>query len=223
MSEPGVIGVLRAAVVAAAACMAGCGGSDPVSSAQDAGSEDAIARSVVPTEHIPPVDPQQAPEASPDAAGQDDEWLASALIYRCESGEVIHARYDEATDTIRVRYRGVTVDTSPVMSASGARFAGGEWVWWSKGTEGTLFTLLPGDETGDVIERCMEVGAGMEGAEDAEDGLDDAEDGLKDAEDGAGSTGDSVEWETAVDDAGIDPDAFEPELRAEGIPTEDNP
>lgn len=94
-------------------------------------------------------------KAMPDVEASTDGWLSDAVTYRCESGETIHALYVEASDTIRLQYRGVTVGMTPAISGSGARFVGGEWVWWTKGMEeGTLFNVLPDDETGEVIETC---------------------------------------------------------------------
>ena len=41
------------------------------------------------------------------------------------------------------------------MSASGARYVGGGWVWWSRGTtEGSLFTAPANGETGRQLEQC---------------------------------------------------------------------
>ena len=92
---------------------------------------------------------------TPEVATTDD-WLVEAVAYRCVSGETVQAHYDDTTDTIRLRYRQTTVEMSPAVSASGARFTGGDWVWWTKGMdEGTLFTLLPDGDTGDLLDTCL--------------------------------------------------------------------
>lgn len=85
-----------------------------------------------------------------------EDQLAGAIRYTCESGAEILARYDEANDVIYLRYGGSRVTMQPAISASGARFVGGEWVWWGKGNEATLFALQPDGETGQVIENCAE-------------------------------------------------------------------
>ena len=115
-----------------------------------------------------------------------DDWLRVAVPYRCVSGETVLAHYDDTTDTIRLRYRQTTVEMSPAVSASGARFTGGDWVWWTKGMdEGTLFTLLPDGDTGDLLDTCL--------AADAEAVMDGMENNPEDA---AEVTGRATEMST---------------------------
>lgn len=105
-------------------------------------------------------DPAPAAElstAAPAEITSGDDPLAEAIEYTCASGARIFARYDEAEDVILLQYGDTRVVMSPAMSASGARFVGGDWVWWGKGDEATLFTLLPDGETGEVIESCTEL------------------------------------------------------------------
>jgi len=97
------------------------------------------------------------PAVTPERTTSGDELLVGAIEYACASGARVFARYDEAEDVIHLQYGETRVVMSPAISASGARFAGGEWVWWGKGSEATLFTLLPDGETGEVIERCSEL------------------------------------------------------------------
>ena len=85
-----------------------------------------------------------------------EDQLAGAIRYTCESGAEILARYDESNDVIYLQHGGDRVTMQPAISASGARFVGGEWVWWGKGNEATLFALQPDGETGQVIENCVE-------------------------------------------------------------------
>jgi len=46
------------------------------------------------------------------------------------------------------------------MSASGARYVGGELEWWTKGSgsgsEATLFSHLPDGTSGESVEVCIE-------------------------------------------------------------------
>ena len=66
--------------------------------------------------------------------------------YTCADGSVVEARY-LSDDTAQLRYRGQTIDMKIAVSASGARYVGGGWQWWTKGlTEGTLSPLEPGEE-----------------------------------------------------------------------------
>ena len=97
------------------------------------------------------------PAVVPEKATSGDDLMVGAIEYTCVSGARVFARYDEAEDVIHLQYGETRVVMSPAISASGARFASGEWVWWGKGSEATLFTLLPDGETGGVIERCSEL------------------------------------------------------------------
>lgn len=66
--------------------------------------------------------------------------------YTCADGSVVEARYP-SDETAELRYGGQTVDMKIAISASGARYVGGGWQWWTKGlTEGTLSPLEPGEE-----------------------------------------------------------------------------
>lgn len=65
--------------------------------------------------------------------------------YLCPDGSVIEAWYP-TTDTARVVYQGRSIEMTSVVSASGARYVGGGWQWWTKGTtEGMLSPLAEGE------------------------------------------------------------------------------
>lgn len=66
--------------------------------------------------------------------------------YLCDDGSTVKATYP-TRDTARLVYNGRTIDMTIATSASGARYTGGGWEWWSKGaTEAYLAPLAP-DET----------------------------------------------------------------------------
>lgn len=55
----------------------------------------------------------------------------------------------------------VEADTPPllfasVISASGARYASGQWVWWSKGPEASLYDTTQGEDAPAVL-TCSEI------------------------------------------------------------------
>jgi membrane-bound inhibitor of C-type lysozyme len=50
---------------------------------------------------------------------------------------------------------GQKILASNVISASGARYAGAQYVWWSKGNEAMLFNVMEGDEDAPVA-TCTE-------------------------------------------------------------------
>jgi membrane-bound inhibitor of C-type lysozyme len=78
--------------------------------------------------------------------------------YRCDSGETIAATYT-STDSTRVCDTRVIVTTCYIaVSVSGARYAGDDLEWWTKGSgpgsEGTLFRHEADGTSGDIIVRC---------------------------------------------------------------------
>ena len=82
---------------------------------------------------------------------------ALATKYVCESGEAVTAFYP-STEKAVVRYKGSEHDMKIDVSGSGARYVGGEFEWWTKGSgpgsEGTLFRHNPDGTSGDIVERC---------------------------------------------------------------------
>jgi len=86
-----------------------------------------------------PVPREGAPGPAP-AAGP-----ARITRFACPDGSTVEARYP-TTDTARIIYKGQVIDMRIAISASGARYVGGGWQWWTKGlTEGTLSPLKPGE------------------------------------------------------------------------------
>ena len=51
---------------------------------------------------------------------------------------------------------GELVVASNVLSGSGARYAGGKYIWWTKGADGSLYDLTQGEDADPVLE-CSEV------------------------------------------------------------------
>lgn len=87
-------------------------------------------------------------------------FVAGAQDYQCESGETITAAYGSA-DTATVRYKTRTYVMQIAISASGARYVGDGFEWWTKssgpGSEGMLFVHKADDTTGEIVERCNAV------------------------------------------------------------------
>ncbi len=71
---------------------------------------------------------------------------AEVVRYACADGTTVEARYP-TTDTAQIVHNGKTVDMVIAVSASGSRYVGEGWQWWTKGmTEGTLAPLEPGED-----------------------------------------------------------------------------
>lgn len=96
-----------------------------------------------------------------DTSKQITEATPSATHnYLCESGASIIATYT-TTDLALIQYKGSNYTMQIAVSASGSRYVGGGFEWWSKGTgvgaEGTLFQHNTNDSTGELIEACAEL------------------------------------------------------------------
>ena len=82
---------------------------------------------------------QPAVETSADTAG-------AVTRYRCADGHVVKARYP-TVGRAHIVYQDRSIDMKLAVSASGARYTGGGWQWWTKGmTEGYLAPLQAGEE-----------------------------------------------------------------------------
>jgi membrane-bound inhibitor of C-type lysozyme len=86
-------------------------------------------------------------------AGPADETVA----YSC-AGEAVSVRYVNAgpVSLAILTVDGELVVASNVPSASGARYAGGRFVWWSKGAEAALYDALAADDAAPLWE-CVAV------------------------------------------------------------------
>ncbi|MFC4352671.1 MliC family protein [Fodinicurvata halophila] len=99
---------------------------------------------------IPGAERGSAPAPSTAAQG-DDEGLPETkpIVYICDGGAMVAAIYED--DEAVVTYEGRSEQMETVRSASGARYAGEEWIWWTKGNTGFLQTRA--DET-TIVDGC---------------------------------------------------------------------
>lgn len=80
----------------------------------------------------------------------------NASSFQCDSGNRIIVTYP-STETAEILYKQDEISMQIAPSASGARYAGEELVWWTKGQEGTLFKADTGNEAGMALEHCTAV------------------------------------------------------------------
>ncbi len=86
------------------------------------------------------------------------EAEAVSVNYRCEgvsapmTVEYINAGEDSLA---MVPVEGGRRVMASVLAASGARYAGGAFVWWTKGREGSLYDLRNGEDA-DPVATCVE-------------------------------------------------------------------
>ena len=71
---------------------------------------------------------------------------ATLTSYQCSDGSLVEASYP-TTDTARIIHQGRSVEMTIAVSASGTRYVGGGWEWWTKGTtEAMLAPLAEGED-----------------------------------------------------------------------------
>ncbi|QQE06049.1 MliC family protein [Cupriavidus sp. ISTL7] len=76
--------------------------------------------------------------------------------YRCDDGKQLTARYFNSADNqiAILRLDGKPLLFVSVLSASGARYAHGQHVWWTKGDEGMLQDMTQGENAPPVYANC---------------------------------------------------------------------
>lgn len=77
----------------------------------------------------------------------DTSVNSTGAIYDC-AGRAVKATYINAGEVslVVLDIDGEAVVASSVVAASGARYAGGRYVWWTKGDEADLYDLMDGGE-----------------------------------------------------------------------------
>lgn len=81
------------------------------------------------------------PGPEPDPAEAGSKWT----IYVCEDGRIVQALYPDS-HTARVRVPEGERELKIALSGSGARYVGQGLQWWTKGDEGMLAVLAPGED-----------------------------------------------------------------------------
>lgn len=89
---------------------------------------------------------------APSAAGLESEDglpETDPIVYICDGGAMVAAIYDG--EEALVTYEGRSEEMQTVRSGSGARYAGENWIWWTKGNTGFLQTRAD-EET--IVDGC---------------------------------------------------------------------
>ena len=79
------------------------------------------------------------------------------VAYVCTSGERPVASYP-SPESAFLEYSGEKHRLIRVRSASGARYADDSYVWWTKGSEASLFVIEPDGSTGERLDQCFIAG-----------------------------------------------------------------
>lgn len=87
----------------------------------------------------------------------DVEVQAVEAVYECDGRHMPVTYINAGSISLAVlAVDGETVIASNVISASGARYAGAQYVWWTKGDEGSLYDLMRGGED-EPVASCVEI------------------------------------------------------------------
>ncbi|WP_454736332.1 MliC family protein [Cupriavidus necator] len=76
--------------------------------------------------------------------------------YQCDGGKTLSVRYFNSQDNQAAVFRigGKPVLAVSTVSASGARYVGGRYEWWTKGEEGTLRDLMQAENAAPALAGC---------------------------------------------------------------------
>lgn len=82
----------------------------------------------------------------------------TTVAYTCDGGQAISATYINATDNSLavLKIGDATVVAANVLAGSGARYAGGKYIWWTKGREADLYDVTNGENAPGT--HCTEAG-----------------------------------------------------------------
>ncbi|MBB4075854.1 membrane-bound inhibitor of C-type lysozyme [Bartonella fuyuanensis] len=90
----------------------------------------------------------------------DPEPTTKITAYQCDTGtskERVEATYLNADNIslIDFKWNGKRIIASRSISASGVKYMGGPYIWWTKGNEATLSDLINDPEEKNLIQ-CVE-------------------------------------------------------------------
>lgn len=106
------------------------------------------------TTTVAPVVTDPAVATDPVVTEDPAAGMTAQTDYTCESGQTIQASYPTDSTAV-VTYEGQTIPMTIDVSGSGARYVGGDFEWWTKGTdEGTLFRHNSDGTSGELVETC---------------------------------------------------------------------
>jgi membrane-bound inhibitor of C-type lysozyme len=77
-------------------------------------------------------------------------------VYQCPDGDIPVSYINAGSIALAVlEIDGQQIVAANVLSASGARFAGAQYIWWTKGDEAMLYDIMEGGEDAPVA-TCMQ-------------------------------------------------------------------
>lgn len=92
--------------------------------------------------------------------GTTSDFERRTTLYDCSAGEPFSVTYINAAPNFLAL---VPIDGEPdqlvfaaVVAASGVRYAAGQWVWWTKGVDASLYDVTLGEDAEPVL-TCAEM------------------------------------------------------------------
>lgn len=90
----------------------------------------------------------------------DTDFERRVMQYDCSAGEPFSVTYINAAPNflalVPVAEEPEPLVFAAVVAASGARYAAGQWVWWTKGAEASLYDATLGEDAEPVL-TCSEM------------------------------------------------------------------
>jgi membrane-bound inhibitor of C-type lysozyme len=90
----------------------------------------------------------------------DTDFERRVMQYDCSAGEPFSVTYINAAPNflalVPIAEEPEPLVFAAVVAASGARYAAGQWVWWTKGAEASLYDATLGEDAEPVL-TCSEM------------------------------------------------------------------
>jgi membrane-bound inhibitor of C-type lysozyme len=89
--------------------------------------------------------------------GLEGDSEIRTIAYECEGIEPVSVEYINAAPNFLaiVPVNDETLVFTAVLAGSGARYAAGNWIWWTSGAEASLYDLTQGEDA-EPIATCFE-------------------------------------------------------------------
>lgn len=92
--------------------------------------------------------------------GATTDFERHVMVYECSSGEPFSVSYINAAPNflalVPIAEEPEPLVFASVVAASGARYASGHWVWWTKGVDAFLYDVMLGEDAEPVL-TCAEL------------------------------------------------------------------
>jgi membrane-bound inhibitor of C-type lysozyme len=92
--------------------------------------------------------------------GTASDFERRAALYDCSAGEPFSVTYINAAPNfialVPVEGEPEPLVFAAVVAASGVRYAAGQWVWWTKGVDASLYDITLGEDADPVL-TCAEL------------------------------------------------------------------